>query len=131
MLEKIKTLCKKINFPRDIKRFIETKLQIIQKQQNENLSLNRLFFQLNHTASKKINKNLFLLFNYCSHKNLIPVNLGDYIQTIATKNALESLFDTQYEFVDRDKLNFFSHIKENDGGGGCNLYNARMVFSFV
>ena len=40
-----------------------------------------------------IDKNNFLLFSYESHLPKFNfANLGDYIQTIATKNALQNIF---------------------------------------
>lgn len=53
-----------------------------------------------------IDKNNFLLFSYESHLPKFNwTNLGDYIQTIATKNALKSIFSNiNFLFHDRDTL---------------------------
>lgn len=53
-----------------------------------------------------IDKNNFLLFSYESHLlKLNYINLGDYIQTIATKNALQNIFSNiNFLFHDRDTL---------------------------
>lgn len=56
------------------------------------------------------NKNKFLLFKYTykpyvSWSDTKYVNLGDYVQTVATKNALDTIFkNNQYEYFDRDNL---------------------------
>lgn len=71
-------------------------------------------FVLPH-ANFPIHKNHFLLFSYNKH---VPKyshhNLGDFIQTIATKNALLSLNSkATFEFFDRDSL-----ISYYPAGGG-------------
>lgn len=75
-----------------------------------------------------IDKNNFLLFSYESHLPKFNfANLGDYIQTIATKNALQSIFsninflfhnrDTLTSYYQKDKITpvvmqgWFSHSK--------------------
>lgn len=75
-----------------------------------------------------IDKNNFLLFSYESHLPKFNwTNLGDYIQTIATKNALQSIFsninflfhnrDTLISYYQKDKITpvvmqgWFSHSK--------------------
>lgn len=73
-------------------------------------------FVLPH-ANFPIHKNHFLLFSYNKH---VPKyshhNLGDFIQTIATKNALLSLNSkATFEFFDRDSL-----ISYYPAGGGAN-----------
>ena len=66
--------------------------------------------------SKKIcNKNNFLLFDYSYHTLEMSnwYNLGDYVQSIATKNALDSLFENlNYEYFDRDSLSFYKSKNE-------------------
>ena len=57
----------------------------------------------------------FLLFNYAYHNVKIGHhNLGDYIQTIATQDALSSIFDIKsFEFWDRDSLSFYGLLKSS------------------
>lgn len=51
----------------------------------------------------------FLLFNYASHNRLCHHNLGDYVQTIATKKAIEQIAgkSVPFQFWDRDSLSFY------------------------
>lgn len=72
---------------------------------------------LYHTATQYLGKNLkkdirkdtFLLFHTFNHNTLYDAyNLGDYMQTIATKRALNELFkDLKFEYFDRDILSFY------------------------
>ncbi|MBX7491452.1 polysaccharide pyruvyl transferase family protein [Helicobacter turcicus] len=54
-------------------------------------------------------KNHFLLFNYESHIFRVnQTNLGDYVQTLAVKNALTTLFpNATFQTHDRDSLTSF------------------------
>lgn len=58
----------------------------------------------------------FLFFKYDSHLPIFNgfVNYGDYIQTIATKLAVESVIDSgfKFDFVDRDSL--FYYVPKED-----------------
>ncbi len=58
----------------------------------------------------QIQQNHFLLFNFAKHSSQFGGNnLGDYIQTIATKNAITHYFpNAQYSFIDRDSLVSYS-----------------------
>lgn len=51
----------------------------------------------------------FLLYQYTYSLNNPYVNLGDYVQTLATKNALERLYGMKnlYSFFDRDALSYY------------------------
>ncbi|MBD5165984.1 hypothetical protein [Helicobacter sp.] len=84
--------------------------------ENEMLSLRNLVIP---SGNKSIAKNHFLLFNYDKHfPKFSHLNLGDYIQTLAVKNALSTLFPSAtYQFHDRDSLSSFCA----GGGGGKNL----------
>lgn len=66
-----------------------------------------------------INKNKFLLFDYSTHSLLYDAyNLGDYMQTIATKTALNQIFDKlQFDYFDRDTLSFYQSL--NDAKTPC------------
>ena len=66
-------------------------------------------------SQTKIKKDKFLLFSYEMHfPKFRGYNLGDFIQTIATKNALLSLNPkATFEFHDRDSLSGYCA-----GGGG-------------
>ena len=60
---------------------------------------------------KSITESRYLLFNYRYHNvGVGHHNLGDYVQTIATRNALEYVLKGQcgkFEFWDRDSLSFY------------------------
>lgn len=95
---------------------LDSKVQnlLIKSMENEIFALRN--FVLPH-ANLPIQKNHFLLFSYNKH---IPKyshhNLGDFIQTLATKNALLSLNPkATFEFFDRDSL-----ISYYPAGGGAN-----------
>lgn len=87
-------------------------IEAVKSMENEIFALRN--FVLPH-ANLPIHKNHFLLFSYNKH---IPKyshhNLGDFIQTLATKNALLSLNPkATFEFFDRDSL-----ISYYPAGGG-------------
>ena len=93
---------------------LDSKVQniLVKSMENEIFALRN--FVLPH-ANFPIHKNHFLLFSYNKH---VPKyshhNLGDFIQTIATKNALLSLNSkATFEFFDRDSL-----ISYSPAGGG-------------
>lgn len=93
---------------------LDSKVQniLVKSMENEIFALRN--FVLPH-ANFPIHKNHFLLFSYNKH---VPKyshhNLGDFIQTIATKNALLSLNSkATFEFFDRDSL-----ISYYPAGGG-------------
>lgn len=101
-------------------KFIKSQRQLDSKFQslftksieNEMLSLRNLVIP---NGNQSIAKNHFLLLSYNKH---IPKyshhNLGDFIQTLATKNALLSLNPkATFEFFDRDSL-----ISYYPAGGG-------------
>ena len=57
-----------------------------------------------------LNKNRFLLFHYFYHSPMFGdyLNLGDYVQTIATRNLLNEFKpNSEFCYWDRDCLNFF------------------------
>ncbi|WP_334087436.1 hypothetical protein [Helicobacter typhlonius] len=77
-----------------------------------------------------IAKNHFLLFTYTRHKVEVKhSNLGDFIQSIATKSAISTLFpQANFTYFDRDSLTSF-HIPAKEGEGNI-LYTccyARLV----
>lgn len=65
-----------------------------------------------------IAKNHFLLFTYTRHKVEVKhSNLGDFIQSIATKSAISTLFpQANFTYFDRDSLTSF-HIPAKEGEG--------------
>ncbi len=87
-------------------------LALTKSVENEMLSLRNLVIP---NGDKPIAKNRFLLFNYDKHfPKFNHLNLGDYIQTLAVKNALSTLFpNATYTMHDRDSLVSFCA-----GGGG-------------
>ena len=63
------------------------------------------------SESYRINQSHFILFHYFYHNPLFNgcFNVGDYIQTIATKGILTNIEpNRQYLYWDRDCLNFFN-----------------------
>lgn len=61
--------------------------------------------EFNELEPSQIN---FLLFHYTSHNLLNHHNLGDYVQTIATQNALRKVFEVKnFNFWERDSLSFY------------------------
>lgn len=95
-----------------IKNFLN--LMSIKQMESQILAM-RPFLTPNLKA--KIKKDKFLLFSYEKHfPRFRSYNLGDFIQTIATKNALLSLNPkATFEYFDRDSL-----ISYYSAGGGKN-----------
>lgn len=93
-----------------IKNFLN--LMSIKQMESQILAM-RPFLTPNLKA--KIKKDKFLLFSYEKHfPRFRSYNLGDFIQTIATKNALLSLNPkATFEYFDRDSL-----ISYYSAGGG-------------
>lgn len=93
-----------------IKNFLN--LMSIKQMESQILAM-RPFLMPNFKA--KIKKDKFLLFSYEKHfPRFRGYNLGDFIQTIATKNALLSLNPkATFEYFDRDSL-----ISYYSAGGG-------------
>ncbi|MDD6055231.1 MAG: polysaccharide pyruvyl transferase family protein [Helicobacteraceae bacterium] len=60
-----------------------------------------------------------MIFHYGGHiARFSGVNIGDYIQSIATKNALSSISNNSYSYFDRDSINFYNpNFAENEAGG--------------
>lgn len=66
-------------------------------------------------------KNHFVLFDYPYHHiGNGASNLGDHIQSIATKNAIDSIYKgANYEYFGRDYLTYYNGaLSQNMGGGG-------------
>lgn len=70
--------------------------------------------------SINFSKNHFVLFDYPYHHISSASNLGDHIQSIATKNALDSIYKgANYEYFGRDYLAYYNGaLSQNIGGGG-------------
>ena len=71
-------------------------------------------FNIANKNEKNINdihrkENYFLLFNYFLHIPMFSgrINLGDYVQTIAVKQILDSLYQADNVWYDRDSLSCF------------------------
>lgn len=71
----------------------------------------------NYQNSINIIRDEFLLFHYAYHMPLFNgfANLGDYVQTIATKNALISAFgpSIKFRYWDRDSLRYYNGDDSN------------------
>lgn len=101
---------------------LDSKMQVLLRKSMEN----EIFALRNSVlpyANLPIRPSHFFLLSYNKH---IPKyshhNLGDFIQTIATKNALLFLNPkTTFEFFDRDSLISYYPVR---GGGGNNFLNA-------
>lgn len=94
-------------------RALESKLDALYKKLEINLKLQEIRQDkiLNTNEEASISKNKFLLFDYSYHRILgYHHNLGDYMQTIATRMALEHIFPNQnlsFEYFDRDSLSYY------------------------
>ena len=54
-------------------------------------------------------KDYFLLFDYPNTNSLIPFNLGDNFQTIATRNAIDSIYqNSSYEYFASEYLAYYN-----------------------
>ena len=72
--------------------------------------------------------NHFVIFNYPYHFVGGYGNLGDEIQSIATKNALDSIYpNATYEYFGRDYLAYYNATALQNGGGGGNRRYAGLV----
>lgn len=88
------------------------------KNRQQVCSLQALISELSNRQNETlhIGTNNFLLFNYFLHNPLYDgfCNLGDYIQTIATRVALSHLYQTpKLSYWDRDSLSFFRSIDQD------------------
>ncbi len=112
--EKIELFIDKIYKIVDQKEFyvkLESNINNIRSTNEINSALLNIKDKIKGISNTKIeNKNKFLLFKYTYKPHLSwsytkGVNLGDYVQTVATKNALDTIFkNNQYEYFDRDNL---------------------------
>lgn len=67
--------------------------------------------------SINFSKNHFVLFDYPYYNVVAWGNLGDHIQSIATKNAIDSIYKgANYEYFGRDYLAYYNG-SQNTGGG--------------
>lgn len=91
----------------------------IRKQKREHNFMENLMLCLNGYIKPNMKqhisiRNNFLLFHYRKNLLFTSENLGDYFQTLATKNALLSLNPkATFEYFDRDSL-----ISYYPAGGG-------------
>ncbi|MCX2716587.1 polysaccharide pyruvyl transferase family protein [Helicobacter sp. MIT 21-1697] len=78
-------------------------------------------------SNAQVQKNHFLLFSFAKHLPQFGANnLGDYIQTIATKKAIAHHFpNARYSFIDRDSL-----VGYSSGGGGVTLVVMQGWFAY-
>lgn len=71
--------------------------------------------------SINFSKNHFVLFSYPYHHIFSFSNLGDHIQSIATKNALDSIYKgANYEYFGRDYLAYYNGSQNTGGGNRVN-----------
>ena len=63
----------------------------------------------------------FLLFNYFLHIPMFSgkINIGDYVQTIAVKKILDTLYHAKYIWFDRDSISFFKQSALNTDSLVC------------
>lgn len=72
--------------------------------------------------SCEIDLNHFVLFEYSHHLQFgwQSKNLGDFVQTIATKNALAQLFpNAKFSYFNRDTMSHYGFDLKFAGGGGA------------
>lgn len=73
----------------------------------------------NTNDSIDFDNNHFIIFDYPYHHICGASNLGDHIQSIATKNALDSIYKSaNYEYFGRDYLAYYNGALSQNGGGG-------------
>lgn len=87
------------------------------------IAFERFYDNQNANYLANFGKNHFVLFNYPYHFLHACGNLGDEIQSIATKNAIDSIVpNASYEYFCRDTLAYYnankSQIVNNNIGGG-------------
>lgn len=98
--------------------FIEYEKKVLERTVEQEFIAQRVRFSRDRHDSSY---SKFLFFKYDSHLPIFEgyVNYGDYIQTIATQLAVESVvkpgFD--FDFVDRDSL--FYYLPSEGGAAGC------------
>lgn len=69
--------------------------------------------------SINFSKNHFVLFDYPYHHISSASNLGDHIQSIATKNAIDSIYKgANYEYFGRDYLAYYNGALSQNMWGG-------------
>lgn len=72
-----------------------------------------MFYRIDPTESIPTDINKFVLLNYRSHLPVFSVtNLGDYVQTIAVRKALEKIYKNEkleFDYFDRDSLSFYEN----------------------
>ncbi len=80
----------------------------------------------NSSDSIDFSNNHFVLFDYPYHHICNASNLGDHIQTIATKNALDSIYKSaNYEYFGRDYLAYYNSTLSQNRGGGTPIANRK------
>ena len=72
-----------------------------------------MYYRIDPTESIPTDINKFVLLNYRSHLPVFSVtNLGDYVQTIAVRKALEKIYKNEkleFDYFDRDSLSFYEN----------------------
>ncbi len=120
IIDKIKSNLKHLNGSIRLQN-AQKEIEFIKKHMStQNLLLQNSLSSVNakiksQATSKSARQNIssFILFKYHHrHINITTFNLGDDIQTIATKNAIDKIFpNSKYEYFDRDFMSFYN------GGG--------------
>jgi hypothetical protein len=135
-------------------RSLDDKLNSLGDKLNRIIAQNDFIFQSNVVQNidckandarqiKIESKNRFLLFNYLYQRYMwntpsLIANVGDNIQTIAVRNALDNIFqDSQYDYFDRDNLSNYpgentTCVMQGWFSHGCNFIpNNRIIPVFV
>ena len=85
--------------------------------------LNELRFDMldkNSLIPKPLLQNEYILLIYGMAQEAQFINLGDYIQTLAVKNALEKIFpNPNFDFCDRDNLRNYAPKENTDKSRIC------------
>lgn len=121
------TLAEKIkNILRPFKR-IRKEIRAMQSEITKNIQFDNVaiaFEQFCHNQSLNdsidFGNNHFIIFDYPYHHICGGAsNLGDHIQSIATKNAIDSIYNgANYEYFGRDYLAYYNGALSQNMGGG-------------
>lgn len=99
--------------------------EVVKAERFDNITQTIAFERFYHNQTMRdyesinFGDNNFLLFNYPYHNVFACGNLGDEIQSIATKNALDSIYpNANYEYFGRDYLAYYNGALSQNMGGG-------------
>lgn len=120
MLEKLMLFKKKQRKASPIPSFVESEKEILDRTVEQEFIAQRVRFSRD---KQDLSCARFLFFRYDSHLPIFGghVNYGDYIQTIATKLAVERVVKSRFDFdfVDRDSLFYYWPSEDKSSVCAC------------